>query len=53
MKLPSSVFCKQCRKKVAPSFAVWDGVRLNFKCPECGNKNSQAGRFKDLLLEVH
>ena len=51
--MSKTVLCSSCRKHVSPSIALWDGLRLIFKCPECEYKNSQAGRFRDLLLEVH
>ncbi len=49
MSMPSSVFCEECQKMVSPLFAVWDGVKLNFRCPECGKMNHQPGKFRDLL----
>jgi endogenous inhibitor of DNA gyrase (YacG/DUF329 family) len=51
--MDKTVLCQGCGKQVSPPIAVWDGMRLNFKCPECGRNNSRAGRFEDLIQEVH
>ena len=47
------VKCEACRNQVSPPVAMWNGVRLVFKCPECGALNSRSGRFQELMQEVH
>ena len=49
----STVFCGECNKNVSPPVAIWNGIRLVFKCPECGALNSRSGRFQELMQEVH
>jgi phage FluMu protein Com len=49
----STVLCEKCNRQVSPVIAFWDGVKLKFKCPECGALNSRSGRFQELMQEVH